>query len=319
MDKLTGPIVVLGGGGFIGANLTNRLVREGYDVTAVSRHFPDFRIPLLQGATLKSHDLRDREQVDNLINGAGTVFHLAADMGGVAYFNSDADFGASSDNGRITLNVMQACARFDVARLFFASSACTYPIELQCGVPAPLLHEYQLGRGTPDALYGAEKLQGMRLAGKVAHARVGVFHTIYGPYQEYEGIRMKFPPSVAKKAILAKKTGKLELWGDGSQLRSYQFIDDAVEKILRIASANDYHGPVNVGLRGAASCLDIAKLCLKIVGAEDAEIVLNPAQPTGVTSRDCDNRKFNREYGRMKEIGYEEGFARSIEWIESIL
>jgi len=111
----------------------------------------------------------------------------------------------------------------------------------------------------------------------------------------------------------------LELWGDGSQLRSYQFIDDAVEKIIRIASSDTYHGPVNVGLTGAASCLDVAKLCLKLAGAEDAEIILNPAQPTGVTARDCDNRKFNREYGRMNEIGYEEGFRRSIAWIESIL
>lgn len=317
--KLTEPVVVLGGGGFIGASLVRRLVDDGYDVTAVSRGFPEFRLPLLEGAELHKGDMRDAAAVDSVLKDAGTVFHLAADMGGVGYMHSEADKPASTDNGLMTNNVMSAAERFGTPKVFFASSACAYPIEAQVGNPAPRLHEYQLRvKGTPDALYGVEKLHGMEIASKLPAARVGVLHTIYGPFQEHEGIRMKFPPAVATKALLARESGKLELWGDGSQLRSYQYIDDAVEKIIRITASDVYYGPVNVGFSGAISCLDAAKLCLKIVGAEDAEIITNPGQPTGVESRDCENRKFNRMYGMMREISYEEGFTRLIAWLESL-
>lgn len=317
--RLPEPIVVLGGGGFIGASLVKRLVSDGYmNVKAVSRAFPDFRFKLLEGSWLAYCDLRDPEAVDRIIRGAGTVFHLAADMGGVGYMHSSADQPASTDNGRMTANVLSACERFQVPRVFFASSACAYPTEFQHGDPAPKLHEYMLRiPGTPDALYGVEKLHAMELASRLPAARVGVLFTIYGPYQEHEGIRMKFPPAVATKAITARETGVLEMWGDGSQLRCYQYIDDAIEKIIRITASETYHGPVNVGHSGAISCLDVAKMCLSIVGA-DAEIVLSDDHPTGVMSRDCDNTKFNRLYGRMNELPYEEGFIKLIDWLDSL-
>lgn len=313
------PIMVLGGGGFIGASLVQRLVHEGYDVTAVSRAFPEFRIPLLTGATLLQRDLRDTSTVESVIRGMGTVFHLAADMGGVGYMHSTADGPASTDNGSMTNNVLSACEKFGTQRLFFASSACSYPIEFQHGNPAPKLHEYMLRiPGTPDALYGVEKLQGMEMASKLPAARVGVLHTIYGPFQEHEGIRMKFPPAVATKAIQARETGKLEMWGSGQQLRSYQYIDDAVEKIIRITSSDTYYGPTNVGYSGAISCLDAASLCLRIAGAADAEIITSNDHPTGVMSRDCENRKFNHIYGRMNEVSYEDGFTKLLKWLDSL-
>jgi len=319
MKRLPEPIVVLGGSGFIGTNLVKRLVSDGYSVTAVSRVFPEFRMPLLEGATLCHKDLRSKDAVLSVVAGAGTVFHLAADMGGVGYMHSEADLPASTDNGTMTANVMNACERTGVKRLFFASSACSYPIDDQQGDPAPKLHEYQLrSNSAPDALYGMEKRRGMELASKLPFARVGVLHTIYGPYQEHEGVRMKFPPAIATKALMAKETGLLEIWGDGTQLRSYQYIDDAVEKILRITADDVYYGPVNIGYSGAISCLDVAKLCLRLVGAESAQIILKPAAPTGVASRDSDNSKFNRMYGRMAEVPYEEGFSRLLDWLGSL-
>ena len=116
--------------------------------------------------------------------------------------------------------------------------------------------------------------------GKVPGARVGVLHTVFGPLQEHEGRRMKFPAAVATKALAARSSGTLELWGDGSQLRSYLHVDDAVDRIITIATADRYDGPVNVGAAGPVTCREIAELCLDIVGA-DADIVTNPAEPTG--------------------------------------
>lgn len=308
------PIVVLGGGGFIGANLCNRLAEMGCNVTAVDVQFPGWRKPNVRCRVI---DLTDLANTVRALVGAKTVFHLAADMGGVGYFHSDADLSASMVNGQITLNVAQAALHLDVERVFYASSACAYPIELQQGSEAPQLTEDLTGMGTPDALYGAEKLHGLRVMGKLPGARVGIFHTIYGPLQEHEGRRMKFPAAVATKALAARETGKLELWGDGTQLRSYLHVDDAVEQILRVASADVYEGPVNVGSQGAVTCRDAAEMCLDIVGV-DAEIVTNPAEPTGVISRDCSMGKFERLYGPAPDMGLRAGFESFIGWLERL-
>ena len=307
--------VVLGGGGFIGSNLSNRLNQLGHDVVAVDVAFPEWRRPEVE---CRRADLRFLADTVRSMDGADLVFHLAADMGGVGWFHGPADLEASLTNGEITNNVARAAVELGTPTVFYASSACAYPIEHQRAVGrAPQLDESLLGYGTPDALYGAEKLHGLRVMGKVPGARVGVLHTVFGPGQEHEGRRMKFPAAVATKALAARTTGKLELWGDGNQLRSYLFIDDAVERIITIATSDVYQGPVNVGAQGAVTCREIAELCLDIVGA-DAQIVTNPAEPTGVVSRDCSNERYDRLYGPGPQRSYRAGFEAFIAWLETL-
>jgi nucleoside-diphosphate-sugar epimerase len=318
--SLPGPIVILGGGGFIGSNLARTLVAAGRDdVTVVDVEFPAFRRSALVGATLSRLDLTATQDTVAAMRGARTVFHLAADMGGVGYFHSDADLGASMRNGRITLNVLDVAATWGVERLFYASSACAYPVEFQQNpIVAPKLAESYLGMGTPDALYGAEKLHGLRLCSKVPGARVGVLHTVFGPLQEHEGRRMKFPAAVATKALAARTTGTLELWGDGRQLRSYCYVDDAVAQILAVTAAPDYWGPVNIGAPGAISCRDVAAICLARVGAPDTRIITNPAEPSGVLARDCSVNKYEEHYGPMPMRQYADGFGSFIDWLETL-
>lgn len=310
-------VVVLGGGGFIGSNLSRRLIADGHQVTAVDVQFPAFRLDALSGSMIRYLDLTDYDNAVKAVRGAEWVFHLAADMGGVGYFHSDADLNAAMTNGQITLNVLRAAMAENVERLFYSSSACAYPVEIQQTPGVALrLNEELVGRGTPDALYGAEKLQGLRWCSKVPGARVGILHTVYGPLQEHEGRRMKFPAAVATKAIAARDTGRLELWGDGNQLRSYLYIDDAVERIVRIMSADDYRGPVNVGARGAITCREVAHICLEHVGAKDAQIVTNSSEPSGVLARDCSNTHFVDRYGDIEDTGYRDGFGQFIDWLD---
>jgi GDP-D-mannose 3', 5'-epimerase len=313
-------ISVLGGGGFIGSNLVKRLVAEGHDVKAVDVEFPEWRREALNGAALWPLDLTDPGAASQAIYGADLVFHLAADMGGVAWFHGPQDWPASLTNGRITSNVLTACTKHETPRLVYTSSACAYATEIQHEpLNAVKLRESEhLTWGTPDAGYGWEKRYGLELCTRAPFdARVAICHTIYGPLQEHSGQRMKFPAAVITKALAARRTGRLELWGDGRQMRSYLFIDDAVDRLLTLAFADRYNGPVNVGASGAVRCDEVARMCLEIVGA-DAEVVTVEG-PVGVMARDCDNSKWDQVYGEHADVSVREGMERFAEWVEPIV
>lgn len=320
------PIVILGGGGFIGSNLARRYVEMGREVIAVDQAFPDFRREALAGAGLAVRDLRVQPQVASVMFPGALVFHLAADMGGVGYFHSEADWPASLNNARITLNVAEAAGRAGVDRLVYASSACACATEPATDWTADdygyygnrLLHESDLYWGTPDARYGQEKRNGAHLFTSAPYdARVAILHTVYGPLQEHEGVRMKFPAAVATKALAARETGRLEVWGDGTQTRSYLYVDDAVDRLVALAEADVNPGPIMVGAEGSVSCDEIAHLCLDLAGVPDAEVV-HVDGPTGVAARDCDLSRWREVFGEPHQTSYRDGFGSFVEWLDSL-
>lgn len=307
---IPGPVVVLGGGGFIGSHLVARLVAEGAHVLAVDVAFPPEREPWLTGAICRQASMLDRSEALRAARGAGTVFHLAADMGGVGYFHGEADLAASMANGRMTLNVVGSCLRAEVERLVFTSSACVYPIERA----GELFTEPDIGTGTPDQLYGAEKLHGLRIVDK-AGGRVVVLDTVYGPGAEHDGPRSKMPAAVAGKALRARETGRLELWGDGEQLRRMLYVEDAVDRILAVAGAEHYGGPVNITGSTSHSCRHVAEVCLALIGA-DAEIVTGAGGPTGVQERAISGEKFEALYGPGADRPLGAGLGELLRWLD---
>jgi GDP-D-mannose 3',5'-epimerase len=312
-------IAVTGAGGFLGSHIVAELTRRGMDVRAIARTEPTGPFRAEAWASAKQRIVADL-RAGFPFHGCDMVVHLAADMGGAGWFHSDRDFDAYLNNSQITAGVLEACGRHRVGRLFAASSACAYGTSTQMTEGyAPRLAEHQLDRlGPPDQLYGREKLNLVRLCERAPFdARTGILHTIYGPGQETHGQRRKFPTAAAQKARAARSTGTVECWGNGQQLRSYLYVTDAVERILRVLLDDVYVGPANIGAEGAVSCADVIRLCCDLAGVPDAAITYTTDMPSGVLGRDCDNTLFADVYGTPTQTSYADGFGALIDWLDA--
>ena len=303
---------VIGAGGFIGSKVAQALLERGEEVLVVSRSIPraPSRIEVWERANSRSLLNLESEAVD--FQGCTKILNFAADMGGVGYF-SHAQVAPYITNSRITFNVLEAAARQGVEQLFMASSACAYPVQLQESKgDAPMLSEDLLELGPADQMYGREKLMICSLSRHMDFdCRVGILHTIYGDVEVTSNERMKFPTAIATKMLAARATGSLRIWGDGTQLRSYLYIDDAVAKILRMMEGAN-PGPLNIGYQGAISVSDVVSVCQEYLGIQ-VNVETDLDAPSGVLSRDCSNARFWSLYGFMEPIDYRAGFGLLIE------
>lgn len=304
-------VVVLGGGGFIGSRLVAYLKAKGHYVKVVDILFPEIRKEWWsQADEVLGLDLRDKSSLEEAFKGSKWVFNLASDMGGVYFFHKY-DYTPFLNNMTIDMNVLSALGD---RRLFYSSSACIYPTHIQRDVNSvPKLNESMIFPANSDQMYGWEKLMMTMLCERSGlDARVGIFHTIFGEGQEFEGERAKFPPTITKKVF--DSTGEVKLWGDGSQIRTYLYIEDALEKIYRIMTM-EYSGAVNVAGDEEVSVLDTAKLLLEIAGKE-AEFVFEGDKPSGVIARGADNTEFIKRYGYKNRFSLKDGFKRMYSWIQ---
>lgn len=302
---------VTGAAGFIGSNLVARLKDEGHWVRAVDIKDTPERAHLYERADqVCKLDLRSPSQADIATRSVDQVFHLAADHGGAGYFYSDADFKAANNNLTIDRNVLKGAMDHGVVRLFFASSACTYPVDMQ-GKDARPMKESDLGTGEGEQLYGmAKRMSTLLMEGAREHgidARSGVFHTIYGPTQDTEEPRAKFPTAICRKIL--ENPSRVEVWGDGTQVRTFLYIEDALDRIQAVMHSPDYEGPVNVGSDEAVTvqqCCDWAAAAHGVT----PEWVYDLDAPTGVAHRASDNTAWNARYGEGRLTSAEDGFGK---------
>ena len=290
------------------------LKERGHYVRAVdidNVKFPERRVWRDQANEVRSYDLRDFEQALEAVDGMDHIFNFSADMGGVGYF-SEQNYTPYLSNTRMDLNMVEACVKAGVSRMFFSSSACAYPIHLQeTEGETPLLAEDQLLPANADQMYGWEKLMMILLA---PHApldlRIGILNTVFGEGQEGTGPRAKFPPTIVHKVIESSRTGEpIEIWGNGQQTRTFLYIEDALEKMYEVMTTEEYWGPVNI----AADEIVTVKQCADWL-CEIAGIVPNYRyrldKPSGVLARGVDNTKFYEYYTYRNRFTTREGFAR---------
>ncbi len=309
--------LVCGAGGFIGSHLVKRLKKEGYFVRGVDLKYPEFS--KTEADEFIKGDLRNLSIVDVCVSGVDEVYQLAADMGGADFiFTGENDSDIMHNSAMINLNIVDSMKRYGVKKVFYSSSACMYPETHQLEIDVPALREDMAYPGNPDSEYGWEKLFSERLY--LAYAknydfdvRIARFHNIFGPEGTFDGGREKAPAALCRKVI--ESNGKIEVYGDGQQTRSFLYIDECIEGI-RLLMESDCIEPLNLGSDEIISINDFAQMIIDISGKE--VVIDNIDVPQlGVRGRNSDNTLINFELSWSPIQPLKVGIEKTYKWILS--
>jgi GDP-D-mannose 3',5'-epimerase len=313
-------VLVTGAGGFIGHHLVKRLKSEGLWVRGV-----DIKEPEYGASAADEFELLDLRKYDNCLlatrGGIAQVYNLAADMGGIGYITAThADI--SRNNILINAHMLEASRLNAVSRFLFSSSACVYAQSKQRSPEVTPLREEDAYPADPEAGYGWEKLFTEELCRYYwqdyrFETRIVRFHNVYGPLGTYEGGKEKAPAAISRKVALAGDGGDIDIWGDGEQTRSFMYVDDCVEGLLRLMSS-DYREPLNLGTDRLITINGLVELIAKIAGKRlTRRHDLN--KPQGVRGRNSDNRRLRQTLGWEPSVSLEEGLIVTYRWIENEL
>jgi nucleoside-diphosphate-sugar epimerase len=294
-------------------------VSEGAIVTGVDNNSSGDRRNLEDVAgkvRLIEADLRDKETVLRITRDQDYVFHLAANMGGIGYI-SRVGAAIMSDNLLMNINMLEASVASRVKRFFYSSSACVYPVGRQTVPDTAPLKEDDAIPADPNEFYGWEKLVTEKMCEAYnrdygLEVRIARFHNVFGEaYNAFDPERGKAPGHLIRKAILYPKE-RFVVWGDGKQTRSFLYVEDCVEGILRLMES-DYAGPVNIGSDRAVTIEELARIIIEISG-KDIKIEYDPTKPQGVRGRNADLTLARRVLGWSPRIPLEEGLRRTYFW-----
>jgi GDP-D-mannose 3', 5'-epimerase len=311
-------VLVNGAGGFIGGHLVRRLKDEGFRVRAVDLKRHEFRDSpadeFIQG------DLRDPSLVRDVVRKIDIVYQLAADMGGAGYiFTGEHDADVMHNSATINLNCLHFGVEAGVEKFFYSSSACMYPEYNQVDSLNPKCAEDSAYPAAPDSEYGWEKLFSERLylaymRNYGIQVRIARFHNIFGPQGTWKGGKEKAPAALCRKVAEAGDRGRIEIWGDGEQTRSFLYIDECIEGIRRLVDS-DFTGPVNIGSEEMVTINQLAGTIADIAGKR-LQVVHVPG-PLGVRGRNSDNRLIRERLKWSPSRPLREGLEKTYGWIES--
>lgn len=310
--------LVCGAGGFIGSHLVKRLKNEGYWVRGVDLKFPEFSETHADDFVVG--DLREQNTCHLVVDRRfDEVYQLAADMGGAGYiFTGDNDVDIMHNSATINLNIADRCHKRNIKNLFYSSSACMYPEYNQQDPDNPNCAEDSAYPAAPDSEYGWEKLFSERLflAYNRNHGmlnRVARYHNIFGPQGTWTGGKEKAPAAICRKIADVNSGDTIDIWGDGTQTRSFLYIDECLEGTTRLLRSN-FEGPVNIGSDEMVSINQLVDYVSEIAGKK---IIKNHIPgPLGVKGRNSDNRLIEEKLGWRPNASLKSGLEKTYAWIE---
>ncbi len=322
MLKKDDLIVIAGAGGFIAGALARYFHDQGFThIRAVDKK-PLYqwyqRVPGVESLCM---DLSYEDNCKRVCENAVEVYNLAADMGGMGFIERFRIECLRSI--LINTNMIESAYRAGAQRYFFSSSACAYNIELQKDPNVRALKESDAYPAMAERGYGWEKLMSEMFCQEYWAERglktlIARFHNVYGPWGTWDGGREKAPAAICRKVIEAKDagSGKIIIWGDGRQTRSFMYIDDCIDGIDMIMHCDELIAtPINLGTSHMISINDLVSLAEKIGGVKlKREYDLDA--PQGVAGRNSDNTFINRVLGWEPNTPLEEGLKKTYAWIE---
>jgi nucleoside-diphosphate-sugar epimerase len=308
--------LVCGAGGFIGGHLVKRLKREGYWVRGVDIKNHEFHPT--EADDFQVLDLRrEADCLQALKVDGGTfdeVYQLAADMGGMGFIHS-AECEIMHNSALINIHMTHSMAELGVPRYFFSSSVCVYR-DMEVGEPE--LTEADAIPAHPDNEYGWEKLYAERIALAYARnrgiqVRIARFQNCYGPEGTWRGGREKAPAAICRKVAEVEDGGTIDVWGDGTAVRSYTYVDDMVDGIYRLMQS-DLEGAVNIGCPQYVSVDELVATVAEVAGKQ---INIRHVQgPVGVQSRNFSNVRIE-SLGWKPRYFLKDGIALTYPWVEA--
>jgi len=348
-------ILILGGGGFIGGHLAKRLKQEGNYVRVVDIKKHEYFTKDEMCDEFLIYDLCDQKNVEAIMKLEGhngnpisftyhkqpfseqlhfdEVYQLAADMGGAGYiFTGEHDADVMYNSAMINLNVAKECIKTGVKKVFYSSSACMYPEHNQLDPNNPNCEESSAYPANPDSEYGWEKLFSERLflsfhRNYGLNVRIARFHNIFGPMGTWKGGKEKSPAAMCRKAAESKDGDVIEVWGDGQQTRSFLYVDECVDAVLKLMDSN-FIEPVNIGSEEMVTINQLAEMAISfskkdllIKNIEGVEFIKKYGFkcPLGVKGRNSDNRLYKEKIGWEVSQPLSIGLEKTYQWISSQL
>ena len=315
-------IVIAGAGGFIAGALTRHFSEQGFTrIRAIDRKPLPMWYQRVPGVESLCMDLSEKENAIQAVEGAVEVYNLAADMGGMGFIEN---FRVECLRSiLVNTHLIEAAYRAGVDRYFYSSSACAYNITLQQDPNVRALKETDAYPAMAERGYGWEKLMSEMFCQEYTAERglktfIARFHNVYGPNGTWDGGREKAPAALSRKVIEAKDKGKheIDIWGDGSQTRSFMYIDDCIKGIDMIMHCEKLVAtPINLGTSELISVNDLVTM-IEEIGGVKLERHYKLDAPKGVAGRNSDNTFIKQVLNWEPNTPLREGMKKTYAWIE---
>lgn len=313
-------VLVTGSSGFIGGHLVRRLKSKGYYVIGVDIELPKYEKPDI----FYQLDLRSQNQCNSIFNSncdISEVYNLACLMGGMGYIGAtEHSHDIMIGSTLIIANVLDCCVRGKIEKYFYSSSACVYNMNYQDKENSPALSEHMAIPSQPDLMYGWQKLCGELMAQATNEQyglkiRIARFHNIFGIEGIWDGGKEKAPAALCRKISHSKGAEPIIVWGDGSQRRSFLYIDECLDGVEKLMDS-DCKEPINIGSDEDVSIRKLAEMIIEISG-KNISIEYDTTKPQGVRGRNSNNDKCLKILGWKPSDKLYDGLKKTYDFINN--